>query len=175
MRIDLLKKSTGVALTLLMLGCAGKNAEPAKSAEPVQTAAPAPTPDDLQILREKIRADKKLLVAANMELTEAEAKGFWPIYDAYQKDLHAINLRIAAQLESYADDLRNGTLTDAGAKKLIDESVSIEQAEADLKPRHAPQLGKLLPARKVARYLQIENKIRAVVRYDLATGVPLVE
>jgi len=177
MRIDLLKKSMGVVLTLLLLGCAAKNAEPVQSAEPVQTAAPAPTPtpDDLQILREKIRADKKLLVAANMELTEAEAKGFWPIYDEYQKDLHAINRRIAAQLESYADDLRSGTLTDAGAKKLIDESVSIEQSEADLKPRYAPKLGKVLPARKVARYLQIEDKIRAVVRYDLATGVPLVE
>ena len=151
MRIDLLKKSTGVALTLLMLGCAAKNAAPSRSAEPVQTAppaptaAPAPTPDDLQILREKIRADKKLLVAANMELSEAEAQGFWPIYDAYQKDLNAINLRIAAQLESYAADLRSGTLTEAGVKKLIDESVSIEQAEADLKPRYAPKLSKLLP------------------------------
>ena len=181
MRIEPLNRSMGLVLALLMLGCANRAAEPAKSAEPVpaaapaQAAAPAPTPDDLQILREKILADKKLLVAANMELTESEAKGFWPIYDAYQKDLQGINRRIAAQLESYADDLKNGTLTDAGAKKLIDESVSIGQAEADLKPRYAPKLGKVLPARKVARYLQIENKIRAVVRYDIATGVPLVE
>ena len=179
MRIELLRKSMGVVLALLLLGCANKNAEPAKSAEPAPTAEPAaaqaPTPDDLQILREKIRADKKLLVAANMELTAPEAKGFWPIYDEYQKDLQGINRRIAAQIESYAEDLRTGTLTDDGAKQLIDESVSIEQAEADLKSRYAPKLGKVLPARKVARYLQIENKIRAVIRYDLATGVPLVE
>jgi outer membrane murein-binding lipoprotein Lpp len=176
MRIELLEISTGVALALLV-GCASQSAEPAQSAEPVPAVAPAPaqTEDDLQILREKIRADKKLLVAANMELTESEATGFWPIYEEYQKDLQAINRRIAAQVESYADDLRSGTLTDAGAKKLIDESVSIEQAEADLKPRYAPELGKVLPARKVARYLQIENKIRAVVKYDIATGVPLVE
>jgi hypothetical protein len=175
MRIELLIRSMGVVLALLLMGCAGKSAEPVQSAEPAPSAEAAPTPDDLQILREKIRADKKLLVAANMELTEAEAKGFWPIYDAYQKDLDAINRRIAAQVESYAEDLRGKTLTDAGAKKLIEESVAISQAEADLKPRYAPKLSKVLPARKVARYLQIENKIRAVVRYDLATGVPLVE
>jgi hypothetical protein len=30
--------------------------------------------DNMQILREKIKADKKLLVAANMGLTESEAK-----------------------------------------------------------------------------------------------------
>ncbi len=27
---------------------------------------------------------------------------------------------------------------------------------------------------KVARYLQIENKIRAVIKYELADGIPLV-
>ena len=58
----------------------------------------------MQILRDKIRADKKLVVAANMELTESEAKGFWPIYDQYQKDLQKLNQRIIALLESYADD-----------------------------------------------------------------------
>jgi hypothetical protein len=110
-----------------------------------------------------------------MDLTEAEAKGFWPIYEAYQKDLQAINQRIAGQLESYADDIRASTLTDDGAKELIEESVSIDQSEAALKSKYAPELAKVLPARKVVRYLQIENKIRAVVRYDLVSGVPLVE
>jgi hypothetical protein len=128
----------------------------------------------MQILRDKIKADKKLLVASNMELTESEAKGFWPIYDEYQKELQKINQRIGKVVESYADDNRKKSLTDDKAKKLIDEAVSIDQAEAGLKSTFAPKLSKVLPVKKVARYLQIENKIRAVVRYDLAQGVPLV-
>ena len=40
--------------------------------------------DNMQIVLEKVKADKKLLVAANMELTESEAKGFWPVYEEYQ-------------------------------------------------------------------------------------------
>jgi len=115
-----------------------------------------------------------LLVAMNMELTDSEAKSFWPIYEQYQKDLQKINQRIVKVLDGYADDYRNKSLTDDKARKLIDEALAIDKAEADLKSAYAPKLGKVLTAIKVARYLQIENKIRAVVKYDIASGVPLV-
>ncbi len=131
--------------------------------------------DNMQILREKVKADKKLLVATNMELTESEAKGFWPVYEDYQKDLSAINQRIVKLIESYAADYRAKTLTDEKAKKLVDEFIAIEQAEAGLKASYVPKLSKVLPQKKVARYLQIENKIRAAVKYELAAGVPLAQ
>ena len=131
--------------------------------------------DNMQILREKIKADKKLLVAANMDLTESEAKGFWPVYEQYQKDLIAINQRIGKLIESYAADYRAKTLTDEKAKTLIDELVATEQAEAELKTSYVPKLSKVLPPKKVARYLQIENKIRAGVKYELADKVPLIQ
>jgi hypothetical protein len=163
MRIDFLKKIMGVAVLLILMG------PPSLS-----LAAQDKPADNMQILRDKIKADKKLVVASNMELTESEAKDFWPIYDQYQKDLQKINQRIANVLEGYAADFRGKSLTDEKAKKLIDEAVAIEQAEANLKSTYAPKLSKVLPVKKVARYLQIENKIRAVVKYDLAQGVPLV-
>ncbi len=131
--------------------------------------------DNMQILQEKVKADKKLLVAQNMGLTESEAKGFWPVYEQYQKDLTAINQRVGKLIESYAADYRANTLTDEKAKKLTDEYVSIEKAEAGLKESYVPKLLKVLPPKKVARYLQIENKIRAVVEYELAGEIPLVQ
>jgi len=161
MTIQFVKTTMGLAIAAV-LGLA-----------PLAVAQDKPA-DNMQILRDKIRADKKLVVAANMELTESEAKAFWPIYDAYQKDLQKINQRIVALLDNYADDARKKSLTDDKAKKLIDEAVAIDQAEANLKSGYAPKLSKALPAIKVARYLQIENKIRAVIKYDLAQGVPLV-
>jgi predicted outer membrane protein len=156
------KKIVGVFLSLALFGFA-----------PIAVAQDKPV-DNMQILRDKIRADKKLVVATNMELTEGEAKDFWPIYEQYQKDLQKINQRMANLLESYADDFRNKSLTDEKAKKLIDDALAIDRAEANLKTTYAPKLSKALPIRKVARYLQIENKIRAVVKYDIASGVPLV-
>ena len=164
MRMDLVKKPpiVAAAIVMMLLGIA-----------PLRAAQDKPA-DNMQILRDKLKADKKLLVASNMELTESEAKGFWPIYDEYQKELQNINQRMGKVLECYADDNRRKSLTDDKAKKLIDEAVAIEQAEANIKSTFAPKLSKVLPVKKVVRYLQIENKIRAVVRYDLARGVPLV-
>jgi len=131
--------------------------------------------DNMQILRDKVKADKKLLVAANMDLTESEAKGFWPVYEEYQKDLTAINRRIGKLIESYAADYRANTLTNEKAKKLINELVAIEKADGGLQATYAPKLSKVLPAKKVARYLQIENKIRAALKYELAANIPVVE
>jgi len=136
---------------------------------------PASGQDNMQILRDKIKADKKLLVASNMELKDSEAKGFWPVYEEYQKDLAAINQRIGKLIESYAADYQAKTLTDEKAKKLVEEMVAIEKAEAGMKTAYVPKLEKVLPQVKVARYLQIENKIRALVKYELAGAVPLAQ
>jgi polyhydroxyalkanoate synthesis regulator phasin len=145
------------------------------AAFPVPALSQDKPADNMQILRDKVKADKKLIVAANMELTESEAKGFWPVYEEYQKDLTAINQRIGKLIESYAADYRANTLTDEKAKKLTDELVAIGKAEAELQAASVPKLSKVLPPKKVARYLQIESKIRALVKYELADAVPLVQ
>jgi len=136
-------------------------------------SAPSQLADNMQILREKLKADKKLVVAANMELTEAEAKGFWPVYEAYQKDLQKVNERLAGVILAYAKEYNANSLSDDKAKKLLDEAIAIEAAELKLKQSLLPRLGKVLPGRKVARYMQVENKIRAVVKYEIAAEVPL--
>jgi hypothetical protein len=130
---------------------------------------------NMDILRQKLSADKKLVVASNMSLTDAEAKAFWPIYDAYQKDLKKINERTAKLIVDYANAYNSGTVTNETAKKLLNQSLAIEMDEVKLKQSYVPKLSKALPATKVARYIQIENKIRAVVRYQLADGIPLAE
>lgn len=130
---------------------------------------------NMQILLDKVKADKKLLVATNMDLSDAESKAFWPMYDAYQKDLMKLNQRVAKTIESYAKAYNSGAMTDQQAQSLINEAIDIEAAEAAMRKSHAAKLGKALPAKKVARYLQIENKIRAVVRVELADRIPLVE
>jgi len=138
-------------------------------------AAEQPSDNDMQIMLDKIKADKKLLVALNMDLSDAQAKKFWPVYDAYQVELKKLNTRIAALIEAYANDYNNNSMTDAKAKKMISEMVSIDEAEAAMKKSFVPKLYKAIPAAKVARYLQIENKIRAALRYEVAAAVPLVK
>jgi hypothetical protein len=133
-----------------------------------------PTPDTMQVLREKLKADKKLVVAANMDLKEAEAKAFWPIYEEYQKELAKINERTAALIRSYAKAYNADSLKNDQARKMTDELIAIEASEVDLKRSVVPKLAKFLSGKKVARYMQIESKIRAAVKYELADSVPLV-
>ena len=129
---------------------------------------------DMQILLDKVKADKKLLVAQNMNLTDAESQAFWPIYDSYQKDLGAINQRLIKLIKNYADAWNSQSLDDTVAKKLLNEMVAIQGAEANLAKTYAPKLTAALPGMKAARYLQIESKIRAIIRYELAANIPLV-
>ena len=131
--------------------------------------------DNMAIVREKVRADKKLLVAANMNLTEQEAAAFWPVYEAYQKDIETLNNRTRDAIKAYAAAYNQGAVPDDVAKKLLGEALAIEGAELDMRKSYVPKFEKVLPSAKVARYDQIENKIRAAIKYELAEGIPLVQ
>jgi hypothetical protein len=130
---------------------------------------------NMEIFSQKIKADKKLVVAENIKLTDAEGAKFWPVYEVYQKDLQQINERLAAAILAYADAYDKGPVTNEKAKTLLEEYVAIDDAEANLKTSMTPKILAVLPAVKAARYIQIENKIRAAVRYELAAAIPLVE
>ena len=141
-------------------------------------AAPAfaepPSDTNMEILKEKLKADKKLLIASNMDLTDAEAKQFWPVYDSYQKELDGINKHLGQTIKDYADAFNQGNVPNDTAKKLLGEALSVEEEEVKLKRTYAEKLGKVLPATKVARYIQLENKIRSLIRFELAQQIPLV-
>jgi hypothetical protein len=141
-----------------------------------QAQAQESTQMTMDILKDKIKADKKLIVATNMNLTDAEAKNFWPLYDGYQKELEQINQRLLAMIKSYADayNAGKGEISNDTAKKLLADALAGEESEVKLRQSYAAKLGKVLPATKVARYLQIENKIRAIVKFELAAQIPLV-
>jgi hypothetical protein len=129
---------------------------------------------NMEILKEKLKADKKLLVAGNMDLTDAEAKQFWPVYDSYQKDLESVNKQLFKTIKDYADAFNAGTIPNDTAKKLLGEALSLEEQEVKLKRTYAEKLGKVLPATKVARYIQLETKIRSLIKFEMAQQIPLV-
>jgi len=129
--------------------------------------------DNMEIVLEKIRADKKLLVAENLQLTEAEAKGFWPVYSRYQDELFLLRARTAKLITDYAaayDQMGNDA-----AKKLLDEYMTIEALGLKLRQAYLPKFRAVLPEVKVARYYQIENKIYAALVYQIAAKIPLVK
>ena len=136
-------------------------------------AASEKSSDTMQALRDKLKADKKLIVSAALSLTDAEATAFWPVYDSYQKDLTALNTRTMKLIQEYSDHY--GSMTDASAKGMLDSYLKIEKDRIALMQSYTSKFRKAVPEVKVARYYQVENKIRAVVNYELADAIPLAE
>jgi hypothetical protein len=139
----------------------------------VPVSAQEKAADNMQIVLEKIRADKKLMVAENMQLTEAEAKSFWPVYERYQDELFLLRARTIKMLDDYADAYEN--MTNGIARKLLDEYMQIETLQLKLHKVYLPKFRKVLSDMKLARYYQIENKIHAALMYELARKIPLVK
>ena len=134
---------------------------------------------DMQALRQAVRADKKAFVASTLQLTDAEAKRFWPLYDAYQRDLDMANRVRARAVENVV--VKGNPISDLYAKNLANDLIAADELE--LKARRTlhnrlikPLPGRsVMPAAKAARYLQLESKIRILLAYDIAATIPLVK
>ena len=82
---------------------------------------------------------------------------------------------MAAAITAYTDAYNKGPVTNETAKKLLDESLAIDEAEAHVAEEgHGDQSHDGAPAMKKARHRQTQNKIRAAIRYKLAANIPLV-
>lgn len=127
----------------------------------------------LDALRDSIRANRKALVAANLRLTDDEAAKFWSVYDRYQKENTTIGDRLENVIQDYIRSFRE--VSDDKALKLVDEYLRVEADRVALRRSYMPEFAKTLPGRKVARFYQIENKMDAVIRYDLAATIPVID
>ena len=149
------------------------------AAQPVWAEGNVADVTDMQALRQAVRADKKAFVAATLKLTDAEAKRFWPIYDAYQRDLDVVNRRRVLALTTLAG--RDRPMSDIYARNLAAELLASDEAEIKLRRTLQNRLMSRTPGRvvmpptKAARYLQLESKIRAYEDYDIAVNFPLVK
>ena len=129
--------------------------------------------DTTDILREKLRTDKKLVIADAMKLSESEAKGFWPVYDAYQKENKALGDRFLKLVSDYSKTYQ--TMSDEDAKKMLDNYLTIKEEELKLIKSYLPKFREVLSEKRVAQYYQLENKIRMVIYYEFVQVVPLMQ
>ena len=132
--------------------------------------APEATPETLL---ETVRANRKALVAVNLALSAEEAGKFWPLYDRYQKELDVIGDRVEGIIEDYVASFRE--LSNEKALRLMEDYLAAEAERVQVRHAYLPEFAKILPGRTVARFYQIENKMDAVLRYDRAATIPVIE
>ncbi len=125
--------------------------------------------------REAMQKQKDDVIAADMKLTEEEGKAFWPLYQEYQEALRKLQDRSFKLLAEYAQERENETFTDQKAKALLDEYMAIEREDLWLKNIYLEKFNRRLPAKKVMRYFQLENKIAAMINYQTTQMIPLAK
>jgi hypothetical protein len=125
------------------------------------------------ILLDTIRANRKALVAVNLDLSAEEADKFWPLYDRYQKEMSAIGDRVVAIVDEYTASFRD--LSNDKAVELMESYLTAEAERLQVRRTYIGEFAKILPGRTVARFYQVENKMDAVLRYDLAATIPVVD
>ena len=125
------------------------------------------------VLLETIRANRQALVAVNLDLSPEEAGKFWPLYDRYQKEISAIGDRVVAIVDEYTATFRN--LSNDKALQLMENYLAAEAERVQVRRTYLGEFAKILPGRTLARFYQIENKMDAVLRYDMAATIPVVD
>jgi hypothetical protein len=158
----------------LVLGCMCLLAVPAVHAQAAASKDSSTVTDqDIQLLRQDLRSGKKQLVAANLTLTDAEATKFWPVYDQFSAELTKIGDQKYALIKEYAQNF--GSLTDAQAQSLLNRSLALDEAIAQLRIKYVPIINKVLPGTKTATFFQIERRISTLIDLQFASQIPLVQ
>ena len=129
--------------------------------------------DEMQVLIEKLRVDKRSLVAETMKLTESEARAFWPVYESYQDERIKLGKRLIKGIKTYADNY--GKISDNDAKSLRREYLAILYEELRIMESYMPKFEEALPEKKVFRYFQLERRIGGQLLALLDEIIPYIQ
>lgn len=160
--MTMIKKTAGVLLAILLpLTAVAQDAPALKS--------------QYEVNRQVVETERQAIVAANLPLTEAEADAFWPVYREYRNAVAGLDEQGFSVVMSYAKLYNAGTLTDMDGTSLMDDAIAIEAKRVEERTKAWKKVQKVLPGVKAARYMQIENKLDAIRRFELAREIPLIE
>ena len=127
--------------------------------------------ETLEVTRQAVESQRRVLVSGALPLTDAEADAFWPLYDAYEKERRPLDEQANKLLADFL--AAAATLTDGQARAMLDKALKVDEGRLRVRREYMDRMAKAIPPRKVARFYQIDNKLDSVVRADLAKQVPL--
>jgi hypothetical protein len=129
--------------------------------------------DETILTYQVIKNERKTLAMEALEITPEQTKALSPVYDAYLAEVNALDARLVELLKRFIATHR--VLDDATAEGMIDEMLDIQQDQLDLKRTYNRKFHEVLPAHKVVRLLQIENKLGAIILAQLVKDIPLAK
>jgi hypothetical protein len=128
--------------------------------------------DEIEVLRSALKADRKVVIAEGMKLTDKESTAFWPIYRDYRNAMDKVNDGIVKLVLEYADDYPD--VPAERAKKMLADYLAFEKKQVSVRAAWLKKFAKVLPATKALRLAQLENRLDLTLRLQLAARIPLM-
>ena len=176
-----MNQKTFLVITLMLIAFAVTNSALAQNSSlPKKDAAKSSTANEIsqpnsddfvELLRKDIRSQKKQIIAENMDLSDAEAEKFWPVYDRYAAELSRIYDTKIALLSDYSDNY--SSMTGEQAENYIRKRGEVEQSIMDLRLKYMPAFRKVLSGREIALFYQLDWRLGLAIDVQLVQ-VPLI-
>jgi Spy/CpxP family protein refolding chaperone len=169
-----------LVIALMLVAFAATSSALAQNSSAKKDAAKSSTADDasklnpndfIELLRKDIRSQKKQIIAENMDLSDAEAEKFWPVYDQYAAELSRIYDTKIALLNDYADNY--SSMTGEQAENYIRKRAEVEQSIMQLRLKYMPAFRKVLSGRETALFYQLDWRLGLAIDVELVQ-VPLI-
>jgi hypothetical protein len=130
------------------------------------------TDDYLEVMRSVLKTEKKAAIAEVMNLSEAESEVFWPLYNEFNEKMYAVQTKRVNIINDFAKNYES--ITDEKADELWTGYMKYRQELLNLNKQYFKKFKKIMPAGKVMKYFQAENKIATLVDFELAKEVPFI-
>jgi len=128
---------------------------------------------EVEAARKLIETERKLVIINELTMTPAEAKEFWPVYNEYTEELREISDIRSQLIIDYAANYNN--MTDDFATRMLDDYFDYSSQMLKTRQKYVRKFERVLPTIKVARLYQVENKLDAILNFNLAAQIPLLQ
>lgn len=118
----------------------------------------------------QIQADRKAIVNEVVAPAPQQEEAFWQTYWEYRGRISRLTDRIVELIEQY--EASYAAVDDGTAMAMVDEILAIQTEQVEIKREYVKKFQKILIPKQVVRWYQIENKLDAVLRAEMAVSIP---
>lgn len=127
--------------------------------------------DVLEATRTQIQADRKAVVAKAMGLTDEQGAKFWPVYNEYRESMRKVDDKLVQLANDYFQNADK--MTDQQSQSMLTQWMNLNAEKVNVRKSYVKKFTKAIPTNRVIRFYQVENKMDAVINYELAASIPL--
>ena len=106
---------------------------------------------------DKVESMKIGFITQKLDLNSAEAKTFWPVFNEFTDEQKKIRAKMKENMLTFK---AKATPSDQEANKFIIEQLALKQSELDLTKKYMTEFKKVLPEKKVALLLTLDQEFK---------------